>query len=104
LIPCFGFGDGNFGCKTKYLFQCSFVFFKLAKLIVNFLSILSASTHDQDVFSFYSEERLCNGFEEVLARYREIVPQLKLAGVAFTHSHFILDILVLTLRFPGKVP
>ncbi|AES72142.1 E3 ubiquitin-protein ligase RGLG5 isoform X2 [Medicago truncatula] len=39
-----------------------------------------ASTHDQDVFSFYSEERLCNGFEEVLARYREIVPQLKLAG------------------------
>ncbi|CAL5203767.1 unnamed protein product [Lathyrus oleraceus] len=39
-----------------------------------------ASTHDQDVFSFYSEERLCNGFEEVLARYREIVPHLKLAG------------------------
>ncbi|KAF7834472.1 E3 ubiquitin-protein ligase RGLG5 isoform X1 [Senna tora] len=39
-----------------------------------------ASTHDQDVFSFYSEEQFCNGFEEVLARYREIVPQLKLAG------------------------
>ncbi|XP_022776197.1 E3 ubiquitin-protein ligase RGLG5-like [Durio zibethinus] len=39
-----------------------------------------ASTHDQDVFSFYPDERFCNGFEEVLAQYREIVPQLRLAG------------------------
>ncbi|KAG5090270.1 hypothetical protein JHK82_049048 [Glycine max] len=39
-----------------------------------------ASTHDQDVFSFYSEERFCNGFEEVLTRYRQIIPSLKLAG------------------------
>ncbi|XP_071731140.1 E3 ubiquitin-protein ligase RGLG2 [Rutidosis leptorrhynchoides] len=39
-----------------------------------------ASTHDQDVFSFYPDERFCNGFEEVLSRYREIVPQLRLAG------------------------
>ncbi|CAF2136010.1 E3 ubiquitin-protein ligase RGLG2 [Brassica rapa] len=39
-----------------------------------------ASTHDQDVFSFNPEERFCNGFEEVLGRYKEIVPQLKLAG------------------------
>ncbi|XWS22720.1 hypothetical protein CRYUN_Cryun29cG0060600 [Craigia yunnanensis] len=39
-----------------------------------------ASTHDQGVFSFYPEERFCNGFEEVLTRYREIVPQLRLAG------------------------
>ncbi|KAK6798812.1 hypothetical protein RDI58_006515 [Solanum bulbocastanum] len=39
-----------------------------------------ASTHDQDVFSFFPDERFCNGFEEVLSRYREIVPQLKLAG------------------------
>lgn len=39
-----------------------------------------ASTHDQDVFSFFPNERFCNGFEEVLSRYREIVPQLKLAG------------------------
>ncbi|KAK4409959.1 E3 ubiquitin-protein ligase RGLG2 [Sesamum angolense] len=39
-----------------------------------------ASTHDQDVFSFYPEERFCNGFEEVLSRYRELVPNLKLAG------------------------
>ncbi|XP_041011184.1 E3 ubiquitin-protein ligase RGLG5 [Juglans microcarpa x Juglans regia] len=39
-----------------------------------------ASTHDQNVFSFYPEERHCNGFEEVLTRYREIVPELKLAG------------------------
>ncbi|GMI75062.1 RING domain ligase2 [Hibiscus trionum] len=39
-----------------------------------------ASTHDQDVFSFNPEERFCEGFEEVLTRYREIVPQLRLAG------------------------
>ncbi|KAM7506567.1 hypothetical protein LguiA_017020 [Lonicera macranthoides] len=39
------------------------------------------STHDQDVFSFYPEDdRYCNGFEEVLNRYREIVPHLRLAG------------------------
>ncbi|KAA0034249.1 E3 ubiquitin-protein ligase RGLG2-like [Cucumis melo var. makuwa] len=39
-----------------------------------------ASTHDQDVFSFYHDDRICNGFEEVLHRYREIVPNLRLAG------------------------
>ncbi|KAI5443329.1 E3 ubiquitin-protein ligase RGLG2 [Lathyrus oleraceus] len=39
-----------------------------------------ASTHDQDVFSFYPDERFCNGFEEVLSRYREIVPNIRLAG------------------------
>ncbi|KAH9625353.1 hypothetical protein KSS87_015182 [Heliosperma pusillum] len=39
-----------------------------------------ASTHDQDVFSFYDDDRSCHGFEEVLFRYREIVPQLRLAG------------------------
>ncbi|KAJ8758863.1 hypothetical protein K2173_002642 [Erythroxylum novogranatense] len=39
-----------------------------------------ASTHDQEVFSFHPDERVCNGFEEVLSRYREIVPQLRLAG------------------------
>ncbi|KAK7306171.1 hypothetical protein VNO77_44094 [Canavalia gladiata] len=39
-----------------------------------------ASTHDQDVFSFYSEDKFCNGFEEVLTRYRQIIPHLRLAG------------------------
>ncbi|CAN6479655.1 unnamed protein product [Victoria cruziana] len=39
-----------------------------------------ASTHDQEVFSFYPDERPCNGFEEALSRYREIVPLLRLAG------------------------
>ena len=32
----------------------------------------AASTHDQEVFSFYPENRPCNGFEEALERYREI--------------------------------
>ncbi|XP_038718274.1 E3 ubiquitin-protein ligase RGLG2-like [Tripterygium wilfordii] len=39
-----------------------------------------ASTHDQDVFSFYPDDRFCHGFEEVLSRYQEIVPNLRLAG------------------------
>ncbi|KAH7566096.1 hypothetical protein ACOSP7_022356 [Xanthoceras sorbifolium] len=39
-----------------------------------------ATTHDQYVFSFYPDQRYCNGFEEALARYREIVPYLKLSG------------------------
>ncbi|GJX45520.1 E3 ubiquitin protein ligase RGLG2-like protein isoform X2 [Tanacetum coccineum] len=38
------------------------------------------TTHDQHVFSFYPEDRSCNGFEDVMGRYREIVPQLTLAG------------------------
>ncbi|CAK9177096.1 unnamed protein product, partial [Ilex paraguariensis] len=39
-----------------------------------------ASTHDRHVFSFYPDHRPCHGFEEALARYREIIPYLKLAG------------------------
>ncbi|KAG6770942.1 hypothetical protein POTOM_022285 [Populus tomentosa] len=39
-----------------------------------------ASTHDQKVFSFYPDDQLCNGFEEVSSRYREIVPRVNLAG------------------------
>ncbi|XP_077212762.1 copine (Calcium-dependent phospholipid-binding protein) family [Tasmannia lanceolata] len=39
-----------------------------------------ASTHDQYVFSFFPDQQSCNGFEEALARYREIVPHLKLSG------------------------
>lgn len=79
LIPCYGFGDG----------MLYFIFFvrvgppptppKLC--LISIISLLAASTHDQDVFSFYSDGRFCNGFEEVLSRYREIVPNLKLAGL-----------------------
>ncbi|RWV89106.1 hypothetical protein GW17_00048766, partial [Ensete ventricosum] len=39
-----------------------------------------ASTHDQDIFSFYPDERPCNGFPEALERYKELVPHLRLAG------------------------
>ncbi|CAN6459084.1 unnamed protein product [Victoria cruziana] len=39
-----------------------------------------ASTHDQHVFSFFQDHRSCHGFEEVLMRYREIVPHLTLSG------------------------
>ncbi|KAI4298847.1 hypothetical protein L6164_032362 [Bauhinia variegata] len=39
-----------------------------------------ATTHDQDVFSFYPGDNPCHGFDEVLSRYRELVPQVRLAG------------------------
>ncbi|KAK2351337.1 E3 ubiquitin-protein ligase RGLG2 [Trifolium repens] len=39
-----------------------------------------ASTHDQDVFSFYPDVRFCNGLEDVMSRYREVVPHLRPAG------------------------
>lgn len=45
-----------------------------------FICDLTASTHDQEVFSFYPEDKFCDGFEDVLRRYRELVPQLRLAG------------------------
>ncbi|XP_010521164.1 PREDICTED: E3 ubiquitin-protein ligase RGLG1 isoform X2 [Tarenaya hassleriana] len=39
-----------------------------------------ASTHDKHVFSFYPDNEPCHGFEDVMKRYREIVPHLKLSG------------------------
>ncbi|EFJ21520.1 hypothetical protein SELMODRAFT_176218 [Selaginella moellendorffii] len=39
-----------------------------------------ASTHDEHVFGFYPEQRPCQGFEEALSRYREIAPNVRLAG------------------------
>ncbi|PKA54521.1 E3 ubiquitin-protein ligase RGLG1 [Apostasia shenzhenica] len=39
-----------------------------------------ASTRDQYVFSFFADFRPCCGFEEVLARYRQMVPHLDLSG------------------------
>ena len=73
LIPCFGFGDG----KSMPFFMTSL---SLLKLNVNDPKIVAASTRDKDVFSFFPDGRPCNGFEEVLSRYREIVPGLRLMG------------------------
>ncbi|KAJ6792711.1 E3 ubiquitin-protein ligase RGLG4-like isoform X3 [Iris pallida] len=39
-----------------------------------------ATTHDQQVFSFHADHSPCHGFEEVLACYRRIVPNLRLSG------------------------
>ncbi|KAL9235008.1 hypothetical protein vseg_009811 [Gypsophila vaccaria] len=38
------------------------------------------TTRDKYVFSFYPDHQPCNGFEEVLARYKEIIPYIKLSG------------------------
>ncbi|KAG0621458.1 hypothetical protein M758_3G021300 [Ceratodon purpureus] len=39
-----------------------------------------STTHDKHVFSFYPDHRPCDGMEEALARYRAIVPYVRLAG------------------------
>lgn len=57
-----------------------------------FLIYYVASTHDKDVFSFYPNERYCNGFEEVLTRYREMVPHLRLAGKIVSYGSFLLSL------------
>ncbi|KAL1202160.1 E3 ubiquitin-protein ligase RGLG5 [Cardamine amara subsp. amara] len=48
--------------------------------LIPFYGFGDATTHDQDVFSFNPDDTFCNGFEEVLMCYRDIVPQLRLAG------------------------
>lgn len=71
--------------------------------IVLIISSFVASTHDQCVFSFYPEGRYCHGFEEALARYREIVPLLKLSGSSkisflFMQSPFRLICILTCIR------
>ncbi|VVB11595.1 unnamed protein product [Arabis nemorensis] len=39
-----------------------------------------STTHDEEVFSFHSDHSPCHGFEEVLACYRRIAPNLRLSG------------------------
>ncbi|KAL3742383.1 hypothetical protein ACJRO7_017802 [Eucalyptus globulus] len=39
-----------------------------------------ATTHDQETFSFYPDNRSCEGFEEVLSCYRDLVPNINLSG------------------------
>ncbi|GMG99822.1 hypothetical protein Nepgr_001662 [Nepenthes gracilis] len=39
-----------------------------------------ATTHDRHAFSFYPDHRPCQGFEEALARYRELLPHIRLSG------------------------
>ncbi|KAL8043711.1 hypothetical protein ABFX02_08G002800 [Erythranthe guttata] len=38
------------------------------------------TTCDRDVFSFSPDNKYCEGFEQVLSRYRDIVPKLRLYG------------------------
>ncbi|XP_057485600.1 E3 ubiquitin-protein ligase RGLG4 isoform X2 [Actinidia eriantha] len=40
-----------------------------------------STTHDQEVFSFHNDHSPCHGFEEVLADYKKIVPNLRLSVV-----------------------
>lgn len=41
----------------------------------------AVTTRDQYVFSFYPENKSCDGLENAVKRYREIVPHLKLSGI-----------------------
>lgn len=92
LIPCYGFGD------SKCFFPL-FSFLPFEALIPCYALIISetylsafyvlASTREQSVFSFYPDNRPCHGFEEALARYRDIVPHLKLSGCVH-HIFFVL--------------
>jgi predicted transcriptional regulator len=64
----------------------------------HYSDIMAASTHDQDVFSFYPDERICNGFEEVLSRYREIVPNIRLAGyISTTYLVLLMRIMLINV-------
>ena len=62
---------------SLHVHHCTTVF--LDWLLISYF-LLVASTHDKDAFSFYPDNRPCNGLEEALTRYREIVPHLKLSG------------------------
>jgi hypothetical protein len=70
---------------------------------MNFYAILThvinntASTHDQDVFSFYPDERPCNGFQEALARYREIGPHLRLSGMQVHYIFYYLEYIIINV-------
>ncbi|CAL5327356.1 unnamed protein product [Camellia sinensis] len=46
-----------------------------------------ASTLDRDVFSFYPEKRICNGFEEVLTRPTSFAPIIEMAITIVERSH-----------------
>ena len=46
-----------------------------------FLSSSAVTTHDTGVFSFYPDNRPCNGFADVLQCYRAITPHIKLSGI-----------------------
>ncbi|XP_019088490.1 PREDICTED: E3 ubiquitin-protein ligase RGLG1-like isoform X2 [Camelina sativa] len=45
-----------------------------------------ATTRDQYVFSFYPENKSCQGLENAVKRYREIVPHLKLSDGQVTRN------------------
>lgn len=91
LIPCFGFGDGKTLQISISLAQ-SCVLGMILVLCIFYK--LAASTHDQEVFSFLEDDKFCDGFEEVLRRYRELVPQLRLAG-----DPFFLSLLYTFVKF-----
>jgi len=82
LIPCFGFGDGRFSPwkLNSNNVDSSFAPYNSAVELI-FLFIYTATTHDQEVFSFHSDHSPCHGFEEVLACYKKIVPNLRLSGL-----------------------
>nr|POE86228.1 e3 ubiquitin-protein ligase rglg1 [Quercus suber] len=72
--PTCGTGGHKIGHKGSSMVVNWYIDEGVAELVPGVLFI------DEVLFSFYPEERFCDGFEEVLARYRELVPVLRLAG------------------------
>lgn len=97
LIPCFGFGDGQSLFTTLLLVPCLPLRICCLNNLIFLLSFVVASTHDQYVFSFCQENRYCHGFEEALARYREIVPYIKLSGLDYVLNLFFCNVVEVNL-------
>nr|POE54805.1 e3 ubiquitin-protein ligase rglg1 [Quercus suber] len=72
--PTCGTGGHKIGHKGNSMVVDRYIDEGVAELVPGVLFI------DEVLFSFYPDERFCDGFEEVLARYRELVPVLRLAG------------------------
>mgnify|MGYP002775083648 CR=1 FL=1 len=71
---------------TYHIDNMAFCLKKIFIICLNWYSLcdlfcITVTTHDQNVFSFLPDQRACNGFEEVLSRYKQIVPHLRLAGM-----------------------
>jgi hypothetical protein len=65
---------------SNLLFQYCFRGIEWTVVSLKSLNSFADTTRDKKVFSFYPDDQVCHGFEEVRSRYRELVPHVHLAG------------------------